>query len=529
MEASHVEPKSHHGQGVPGSHTRPPIVPGPQDPINVPESKTPNPPSALSTRTPAAGPETLMDETPTAPPPPAASDPKPQSSQTEPAIPRGIEVSLSNGKALRVSTTSQRSAEIIKSTFEGKTLLSEEEMIRVTTTPGMDTKLGFNQPGAGNMLLNMPTPMCFFAEAYITGNEKRRQQENSQANHQFYQPPDQAKITAAKAYVQANELATETLKTIDNFDQNFEEIFLASENVSQRDADFQQNFSAREPKRKRDFQKQFKSTRTWGQRILDFFRERFNLFGAAAYEEEKSMAREVFDRSCLRSERESYEHSCRQQAKEKYTDECRKHLVKTTVEFCANSDFYITALEPCLDTNNGFKNFERVFHPLPQAITPPLSAILKNKGSKFTAESLKLFSQEYGQELLDTAVQSLYKAESIDRESLAEAYQEYYSSISKECPNLNGMIFNAFEELQKLYSDVQNLIKQKTSEGKGLAEAKEEAYGNLDFQRRWEELRPKLIKREEDGGITLDLGHIKVMVNGDQEKYLTFKNVFNIL
>ncbi|MDR0679841.1 MAG: hypothetical protein LBF42_02285, partial [Puniceicoccales bacterium] len=495
--------------------------------------------SALATRTSAAGPEIPRDKTPTALPSPATSDPNPQPSQIEqqieqiePAVSSKIEmiyISLSNGKELHVSTTSQRSAGIIESIFKGKTFLSEEEMMRAITTPGTDAKLGFNRPEIGNALFNMPLAMRLFAGAYVVGNERKRLQENSGAGYQFYQPPDQAKITAAKTYVRANELAAETLKIIGDFEQNFEATFSTLENVHQRDTEFQQIFSTGKTKREQDFQKRFKSTRTLGQRILDFFRERFNLFGATAYREEKEKARESFSRSCWHSEKESYEHSCRQQAKEKFAGECRKRLVQITVEFCANSDLYITALEPCSDTNNGFKNFSRVFHSLTAGVTAPLRVLLKNEDNQITAESLRVFSQEYGQELLDTAVQSLYKATHVDRESLAKAYQEYYSSISKQCPDLDGMILNVSLELHQLYLDVQSLIKQRTSEGKRPVEAEEEVYNNSEFQRRWENLRPNFVKHEEDGGITLDLGHIKVMVNANQEKYLTFENVFSKL
>jgi hypothetical protein len=207
-----------------------------------------------------------------------------------------------------------------------------------------------------------------------------------------------------------------------------------------------------------------------------------------------------------------------------------KKIAQAVLDFCANEEFYIAIPEACIGGNN--LGVSRSFNPLMAGPSIALKYLLfdENDGV-ITAKSLRECAEKYGKEWVDKAMQSYYKitTSTTDRPGLKKAYENFYRENDHgQCPDLEGMIFNSNGELHELYKKREDLIKRFRLSSVDHSTAASRADEDPDLNSDWQNYLKNHTITEEDGGLTVNLGHVKIMINPEQRSRLTLKAALSL-
>ncbi|MDR1255592.1 MAG: hypothetical protein LBJ94_01515 [Puniceicoccales bacterium] len=237
-----------------------------------------------------------------------------------------------------------------------------------------------------------------------------------------------------------------------------------------------------------------------------------------------------------------------------------REIARSLGEFCANPKFYITVSESCIGGNDA--THPRTFNPLLAGPSTALGYLLVDSANgEITEKSLKHCFDAYGKDWVDSAVQSLYKVPAgKNRKTIAGAYEQFYAANNLGiCPNLEATIFTPkLRKLCDLY-DKRPVAAGQVQGAPGMTpeEAASVAYADLKA-RRLEYLATYLpgfdankdmssedaatlidnflnaefeaylyghTTLENDGSKTVDIGHIKIMVNAAQSDSITLDKI----
>ncbi|MDR2432670.1 MAG: hypothetical protein LBD34_02865 [Puniceicoccales bacterium] len=197
----------------------------------------------------------------------------------------------------------------------------------------------------------------------------------------------------------------------------------------------------------------------------------------------------------------------------------RKRVIEGLLNICNNAGLQITVKEKSVGGNN--LETGRFFFPLLGGMGQTLFGILMDPDTgKFSASQLQSLKDEYSHELVERMVQTTYKmcSSNSTRTQLKAAYGEYCTQTKKPPLNLDGLLFN--DALRSMLK-VPDFIKE-TSDLSMESKEQLEKQTEQNFQT-WLSANKKV---EEDGSITVDVGHIKIMVNNEEElKSLTLKSL----
>jgi hypothetical protein len=208
----------------------------------------------------------------------------------------------------------------------------------------------------------------------------------------------------------------------------------------------------------------------------------------------------------------------------------RKQVMEELIKICNDPECQVATLEWCVGGNNAYKSGERTYNPLLSGPGAALRGILFDfDASKISCRRLQELAQNHGHEFVERMVQTAYRTNSVIRPQLKAAYNAYYEKTknkeTKKTPtNLDGLLFN--EDLRKIRNEQQGAIaeinKMDVSDDKKqilIAQSQDNAEKRFQI---WLSTHKTV---EEDDGVTVEVGHIKIMVNADQLDRVTLQSL----
>ncbi|MDR2603372.1 MAG: hypothetical protein LBC11_02325 [Puniceicoccales bacterium] len=204
----------------------------------------------------------------------------------------------------------------------------------------------------------------------------------------------------------------------------------------------------------------------------------------------------------------------------------RKQVMEELLKICNKKELRVTTLEICVGGNNAYLIGGRAYIPLLFGPATALEGFLINSDGELSADRLKELKNNYGHEFVERLVQTAYQTFSGGgkRPALKAAYEEYCEQAEKTPTDLDKLLFN--DDLRKICDIRMNTIKSikemdLSPQEKDVLIKQFEEQVEQNFQT-WLAANKQV---EEDGSITIDLGHIKIMVNEEQLKYVTLESL----
>ncbi|MDR0693143.1 MAG: hypothetical protein LBF49_01030 [Puniceicoccales bacterium] len=206
----------------------------------------------------------------------------------------------------------------------------------------------------------------------------------------------------------------------------------------------------------------------------------------------------------------------------------RKQVMEELLDICNEPEHRITTLERCVGGNN-IVSGGRVYDSLLSGPAIALQGMLQDSESNITADRLKELAGDHGHEFVEKLVKTAYRTfpGSVDnmRPKLKAAYEAYCQQAKEKPTNLDGLLFN--DELRGLVSLMSEITDEIT---KNLGLSSENKEKMQSFRKELEQnfqtwLSADNKKEEDDGSITIDLGHIRIMVNAEQLKEVTLQSL----
>ncbi|MDR0693142.1 MAG: hypothetical protein LBF49_01025 [Puniceicoccales bacterium] len=222
--------------------------------------------------------------------------------------------------------------------------------------------------------------------------------------------------------------------------------------------------------------------------------------------------------------------------------EARKQVMEELLNICNDSELQVATAERSVGGNNGYKSGGRVYQPLLVGLSTAFSGILMDPNTaKISSRRLQELAKDHGHEFVEQLVKTAYRTfpgKTNDRQELKAAYEEYCQQTGEKPTDLDGLLFN--RELRRMLEETKQytteINKREWAVGTYSKEAKErdnmwEQRGMLEISFQYM-INPALSNgnscfgvKEDDGSITIDLGHIKIMVNEDQLKEVTLQSL----
>jgi hypothetical protein len=196
----------------------------------------------------------------------------------------------------------------------------------------------------------------------------------------------------------------------------------------------------------------------------------------------------------------------------------RKQVMEELLKICNDTEYQITVPKQCVGRNE--VGLERTFFPLLNGIGETFYGILADPNTrKISCERLKELENDYGHEFVEQLVQTAYRTFPSDkRPELKAAYEEYCTQTKKSPTDLDKLLFN--DHLRELLSNRKTYLDlQKRNSEIPISGAL------TDFESEFQMWLNANKQVEKDGSITIDLGHIKIMVNEEQLKYVTLESL----
>jgi hypothetical protein len=385
-------------------------------------------------------------------------------------------VNVGEGYTLKIPVVKKETLGEINAILSGKGIRPENQVaLKSTKMTENFSDIGFVEAETASIggLITAFQNMA----GYVTGNEHNRpkaiKDSNSVPAYARYQTPDLAKIIGAKALV-----ATD--KVIRNAEKITEDCGI------KRGTD---EFIS-------------KTLTTWG---------KFCLF-------------------CNKHFRPKVYSGIIEEAMEKYKSSCRKQVAEGILGLCENSEFAIVCPECCIGTNDA--KWVRTFNSLLSGPTAALMAMIKGNEGEFSASSLNYCRHQYGEDWVRRAVESFYKNSPKNREYLSQAYEQFCreNNISDHgSESLENLLFD--EDLRKLCNERKELIRTALNnpQAKKGDVGWNDATSVIDEQleSKWQAWLEKHTVTHTDGSKTINAGHIRVMVNSEQEDTLKLATIVN--
>jgi hypothetical protein len=204
---------------------------------------------------------------------------------------------------------------------------------------------------------------------------------------------------------------------------------------------------------------------------------------------------------------------------EKTRRNSRKQVIEEILKICNKPEYQVTILEWCKGGSNANRS-ARIYSALPNGLSPILSSIM-GVGT-VSVDRLQELAKDHGPELVKQMVETAYRINPASRLQLKVAYEAYYTTNGKPPIDFDGLILN--RELRIIH-DVRNRTIEFINEKSGLSENEKKAtleQCKKQAERSFQNWLRTHKQEEADGSITVDVGHIKIMVNDEEQlKYVT--------
>jgi hypothetical protein len=207
----------------------------------------------------------------------------------------------------------------------------------------------------------------------------------------------------------------------------------------------------------------------------------------------------------------------------------RKQVIEGLLEICNKPEHQVASLEWCIGGNNVGRS-PRIYNPLLSGVATALDGVLMDPDTgEITAGRLQELRGYYGSEFVEQMVKIAYRSfpgSTNLRRKLKAAYKEYCDKPKKTPTDLDGLLFNA--ELRTIRNELNKTIEfikkssglSESEEGTALEQCQE------NMERKFQAWLSTHKQVEDDGSITIDVGHIKIMVNDEEQlKHVTLQSL----
>ncbi|MDR0742183.1 MAG: hypothetical protein LBE98_01845, partial [Puniceicoccales bacterium] len=208
---------------------------------------------------------------------------------------------------------------------------------------------------------------------------------------------------------------------------------------------------------------------------------------------------------------------------EKTRRNSRKQVIEEILDFCNKSEYQVTSLEWCREGNNANRS-DRIYDPLPSGLSPILSSIMGVR--TVSVDRLQELAKDHGPELVEQMVKTVYRTRPESRLQLKAAYDAYCDANGKPPIDFDGLLLN--DDLRKICNEQKETMELINNDSNlsedGKRAALEQCQQNMEqkFQT-WLSTHKQV---EADGSITVDVGHIKIMVSDEEQlKHVTLKSL----
>jgi hypothetical protein len=219
----------------------------------------------------------------------------------------------------------------------------------------------------------------------------------------------------------------------------------------------------------------------------------------------------------------------------------RKQILQNFINICNYPDLQITTLEENVSGNS--LDTGRKFFPLNQGIVTFLGNFLKDDDSRLSSEKLQELAADYGHDLVEQLVQIAYKySPNLVRSQLKTVYNKYCTQTKKPPTSLDGLLFN--DELKSMMREATihtgciAAYEASSGDTDGVRKSQLDSH-KRDLQKIEERFRAMIDPSDQnyasthafgyynpkDESVTIDLGHIKIVVNRDQVNTVTLKSI----
>jgi hypothetical protein len=204
----------------------------------------------------------------------------------------------------------------------------------------------------------------------------------------------------------------------------------------------------------------------------------------------------------------------------------RKQLLEELESFCSEPEFRIVTLEWNIGGNNACPG-DRVYNPMISGPATALDAILRDpENSSFSSLWFQNLAKNYGRETFERVIQTFYQISWGDRKELKAAYEGYCKQTGGKPIDLDRLVFTpelrAMREIrQKTIEFIRTNVPGEKQEA-AIAQFEEQIEQNFQT---WLKANKK---EEADGSVTIDVGHIKILVNEEQLQKVTRQSLTNL-
>jgi hypothetical protein len=209
----------------------------------------------------------------------------------------------------------------------------------------------------------------------------------------------------------------------------------------------------------------------------------------------------------------------------------RKQVIEKLLDICNNPEYRVVVLERCMEGN--LMTSTRTYDRLAQGFIDILNKVSRDPETReITATRLQELAKEYGPDFVERMVKTVYETDYKCRPALKDAYEEYRAlpergKLSFEKPSidfdrlvLNDELRKIRDELNKTREFIENNSKLPEDEKKAALEQCQQ-----NMERKFQAWLETHTQKEADGSFTIDVGHIKIMVNEEQLKHVTLKSL----
>jgi hypothetical protein len=211
---------------------------------------------------------------------------------------------------------------------------------------------------------------------------------------------------------------------------------------------------------------------------------------------------------------------------EKTRQDNRKQVMEKLIKFCNAPESQVATLERCVKGNN-LVSTERVYSSFPLGFAPIFRFLLRDSKGEVSSERLKELAGEHGHKFVKQMVTTAYRAFPGDgslRQELKAVYEKYCRDTEQILTNLDEPLFNndlktLFNERDKAIAFIKemNLSPEKKAEQIELCQK--------SVEQRFQTWLGNHTDKHDDGSVTINVGHMKIMVNEDQLNYVTLASL----
>jgi hypothetical protein len=204
--------------------------------------------------------------------------------------------------------------------------------------------------------------------------------------------------------------------------------------------------------------------------------------------------------------------------------DARKQILEELTNICSSPDLQVTTLER--NVGNNKIEGQRTYVPLSQSIGTYLGSCLRDETNRFSYVKLQKLANDHDHEFIERMVQTAYTSCPIasERPGLKAAYEKYCRDNGKPPTDLDRLVFN--NDLKTLFNErdkaIESIKEMKLPE---VQEKEQIALCQKSVEQRFQTWLGKHADKHDDGSVTIDVGHKKIMVNADQLGEVTLKSL----